>query len=163
MNQHQTDKRIRLPRRAWFIALVAIFAFAVASLPQLGSIVRAQEPDSNSGSQANTVPPPPGDCWGGALSDDPLHCYALEEAQRDGIIEVEGVYDASGELHIFFNYRTGPPVSALLIRVDWKSSLKSSKTMLVSSWLNSRSGSLTTCPFTFVVRPTLRKPTGTAS
>ena len=113
MNQHQTDKRIRLPRRAWFIALVAIFPFAVASLPQLGSIVRAQEPDSNSGSQANTVPPPPGDCWGGALSDDPLHCYALEEAQRDGIIEVEGVYDASGELHIFFNYRTGPPVTAL--------------------------------------------------
>ena len=114
MNQHQTDKRIRLPRRAWFIALVAIFAFAVASLSATG--VDSSRPGAGfefrfPGEYA--VPPPPGDCWGGALSDDPLHCYALEEAQRDGIIEVEGVYDAWGELHIFFNYRTGLPVSAL--------------------------------------------------
>ena len=111
--KHQTGKRTSMPRCAWPLALVAISAFAVALLAQLGSTVHAQEPDSDLGSQVSNTPPPPGDCWSGALSDDPLHCYALEEAQRDGIIEVEGVYDASGELHIFFNYRTGPPVSAL--------------------------------------------------
>ena len=111
MNQHQTDKEIRLPRRAWFIALVAVFALAVVSLSQLGSTVHGQEPDSDS--PASAVQPPPGDCWGGALSEDPLHCYALEKAQRDGVIAVEGVYDAWGELHIFFNYHNGPPVTAL--------------------------------------------------
>ena len=46
---------------------------------------------------------PPGDCWGRALSADPLHCYALEEAQRDGIIEVEGVYTTGSELYIYFD------------------------------------------------------------
>ena len=63
--------------------------------------------------QGGTVPPPPGDCWGGALSDDPLHCYALEKAQREGLIEVEGVYDAFGELRIFLNFLTGPTVPDL--------------------------------------------------
>ncbi len=45
--------------------------------------------------------PPPGDCWGGALSDDPLHCHVLEEAQRDGIIEVEAVYEGGGVLYVY--------------------------------------------------------------
>lgn len=45
----------------------------------------------------------PEDCWSEALSADPLHCYALEEAQRDGIIEVEGVYEAESVLYIFFS------------------------------------------------------------
>ena len=31
-------------------------------------------------------------CWGGALSEDPLHCYVLEEAQREGLITVDGVF-----------------------------------------------------------------------
>ena len=46
---------------------------------------------------------PPGDCWSEALSTDPLHCYVLEEAQRDGVIEVEGIYEAEDVLYIFFN------------------------------------------------------------
>ena len=35
---------------------------------------------------------PPGDCWQGALAHDPLHCRVLEAAQREGIVEVEGIY-----------------------------------------------------------------------
>ena len=54
--------------------------------------------------------PPPGDCWNGALSGDPLHCYILEEAQRAGQIEVAAVYEApSGPLYIFL--RQDEPIS----------------------------------------------------
>ena len=61
-------------------------------------------PDMSSTAESDHVPDPPGDCWNGALSADPLHCYALEEAQRDGVIEVEGVYDdEGGSLYIYFN------------------------------------------------------------
>lgn len=43
-------------------------------------------------------------CWGGVLSDDPLHCYALEEAQRDGVIVVEGLYLVGNELRVYFRF-----------------------------------------------------------
>ena len=48
-----------------------------------------------------TVPlnPPLGDCFGGALSQDPLHCYALEQANSQGVIDVEKVYDTDGVLY----------------------------------------------------------------
>ncbi len=43
-----------------------------------------------------------GDCWGGVLSDDPLHCYVLEQAQMAGEMEVEAIYEAPNNvLHIF--------------------------------------------------------------
>ena len=48
---------------------------------------------------------PPDDCWGETLSADPLHCHVIDEAQREGVIEVEGIYDdGNGALYIFFNY-----------------------------------------------------------
>ena len=43
----------------------------------------------------------PDTCWGGALSEDPLHCYALEEAQKAGLITVEGIYVAGDLLRIY--------------------------------------------------------------
>ena len=100
---HQTRKSYRMLRPAWSLALVVVFALAMTTLLQSGSMVHAQEPDSNSGSQANTVPPP-GNCWGGVLSDSPVHCFALEQAQRDGIIEVEGIYRAESVVNVFFSY-----------------------------------------------------------
>ena len=45
---------------------------------------------------------PPGDCWGGLLSKESLHCHVLEEAQRDGEIQVVAMYEApNAVLHIF--------------------------------------------------------------
>ena len=41
------------------------------------------------------------DCFGGALSQDPLHCYVLEQAHNEGIIEVDGVYQGGETLHLF--------------------------------------------------------------
>ena len=48
-----------------------------------------------------TVPPNPplGDCFGGALSQDPLHCYVLEQADRQSVIDLEKVYDTDGVLY----------------------------------------------------------------
>ncbi len=46
---------------------------------------------------------PPGDCWNGVLSADPVHCYALEEVQRNGLIEVEGIYLGPGNrLYVYY-------------------------------------------------------------
>ena len=85
---HQTRKSYRMLRPAWSLALVVVFALAMTTLLQSGSMVHAQEPDSNSGSQANTVPPP-GNCWGGALSDVPLHCYALAGISHIGSLQAQ--------------------------------------------------------------------------
>ena len=57
-----------------------------------------------------TTGPPLGDCFGGVLSKDPLHCYALEQADEQGIIDVETVYDVGGTL--YFSLRQNDPVGS---------------------------------------------------
>ena len=44
--------------------------------------------------------PPLGDCFGGALSEDPLHCYVLEQAQAAGLMDILGVYDGDAMLYV---------------------------------------------------------------
>ena len=58
------------------------------------------------------VAPPPGDCWNGALSNDPLHCYILEEAQRAGLIEVAAVYLSPGTAPLYIYLKQTEPLSA---------------------------------------------------
>ena len=42
---------------------------------------------------------------GGTLFADPLHCHVIDEGHKEGVIEVEGLYDdGNGALYIFFNY-----------------------------------------------------------
>ena len=48
-----------------------------------------------------------GDCFGGALSEDPLHCHALQQAHNAGIIDVETIYTAGGSLVMFLS-QDGP-------------------------------------------------------
>ena len=81
-------------------AVVAMLLVVHTSAPT----VQAQEQKADPASQA-TPTPPPGDCWNGALSGDPLHCYILEEAQRAGKIDVAAVYLApgGGPLYIFLS------------------------------------------------------------
>ena len=71
-----------LKRTGVILLLAALLLTAYSS-----AIPLAHAPESD----APAATPPAGDCWGGVLSDDPLHCYALEEAQRDGVIVVEGL------------------------------------------------------------------------
>ncbi len=54
--------------------------------------------------------PPLGDCFGSLLSQDPLICYVLEQADRQDIIDVETVYDADGVL--YFSLRQDDELSS---------------------------------------------------
>ena len=71
------------------------------------STAQAQEPKPTPTPGSERVPPPPGNCWNGALSDDPVFCYFLEEAQRAGHIEVAAVYETpgGGRLYIYLRQR----------------------------------------------------------
>ena len=73
-------------------AAVMVAVLLVAHTP--APVAHAQEPG-----------PPPGDCWNGALSEDPRHCYIFEEAQRAGEIDIAVVYVAPGDgpLYIFLS------------------------------------------------------------
>ena len=57
---------------------------------------------------------PLGYCWDGVLSQDPLHCYALEEAEREKLINVTALYEApgGGPLYVWLN-QTGPVSDAV--------------------------------------------------
>ena len=84
------------PVRGTALVILAALAMALAVYAQAPS-VQAQEPKPDS------VPPPPGDCWNGALNGDPIHCHFLEEAQTAGKIDISAVYEApgGGPLYIF--------------------------------------------------------------
>ena len=44
--------------------------------------------------------PPLGDCFEGVLSENPLHCYVLEQAQAEGLIDMLAFYDGDGPLYV---------------------------------------------------------------
>ena len=44
--------------------------------------------------------PPLGSCFEGTLSEDPLHCYVLGQADAQGLIDIVGVYGGGGPLYV---------------------------------------------------------------
>ena len=44
---------------------------------------------------------PASNCWNGALSSDPLHCYVLEEAEDAGHIDIAAMYRGGDVLFIY--------------------------------------------------------------
>ena len=71
----------------------------------------SSQPVSDPGPPSTTTPavtttevvaaePPLGDCFGGVLSEDPLHCYVLEQAQARGLMDVVGIYDGDRWLYV---------------------------------------------------------------
>ena len=51
--------------------------------------------------------PPLGDCFGGILSSEPLHCYLLEQGQVSGKIDIEAIYEAGNGIYVFLRQK-GP-------------------------------------------------------
>ena len=49
--------------------------------------------------------PPLGDCFGGALSSEPLHCYVLEQAHEEGVIDIEAIYDTGTSLYVYLRQK----------------------------------------------------------
>ena len=95
---------------ASFGTVLLILALAVACMPPAASpgdsktaTGEAPVPTHEATAEATAEDTsPPGDCWGGALSEDPLHCYVVEQAQVAGEIVIEAIYEAANDvLHVF--------------------------------------------------------------
>ena len=76
--------RLRRPRRKTSALLLPV----VALLFGLTTLAAGPEP-------------PLEDCFGGALSFEPLHCYVLEQAHDEGVIGIEAIYDTGTSLYVF--------------------------------------------------------------
>ena len=79
----------------------------------------APEPAATSTEQSADDDSPVGDCFGGVLSEDPLHCYVLEQAQAEGLISILGMYESGGLLFVSISQ---DELSDELIRFSWDKS-----------------------------------------
>ena len=86
--------RIRMNRRRWTALSIA------ASLGLLLTILSA--------SPTPPAEPPLRGCFDKTLSDDPMICYILEQAQEEEIIEVAAIYRADDDLHYVYLTQTEP-------------------------------------------------------
>ena len=98
--------------RTFAIAAVAVLALALAVSSV--SVVQAQDAEQTATAEPTAAAGPPlGDCWSGVLSQDPLHCYALEQAEREKLIDVTALYAApGGPLYVWLR-QTGPVSGAV--------------------------------------------------
>ena len=83
-----------------YVGAAILFTVALAlAMFYVASPVSAQEPDST-----ETDTPTHGessDCFGGALSSDPIHCEVFEWAHNEGVVDVDAVYRAGKALYIY--------------------------------------------------------------
>ena len=93
---------------AWAALVVLVLVLALHTSTHS---VQAQEPKPTPTPGSERVPPPPGNCWNGALPGDPVFCYFLEEAQRAGEIEVAAVYKTPGGGRLYIYLRQTETVS----------------------------------------------------
>ncbi len=89
--------------RTW--AVVGLLGLLAIALVACGGMAQPEQ-TTESGLPASD------DCFGGALSDDPLHCEVLEWAHNEDVAEVDGVYRAGTSLYIF--WKTDHPDEAAL-------------------------------------------------
>ncbi len=87
---------VRRPATSWW-------CFLLAAVLLLASTTTAHALKTSADDQLPTTASelPPGDCWGGVLSAEPVHCYVLEESQREGAITVEAIYDRGDILYVY--------------------------------------------------------------
>ena len=79
-----------------WMKLVIIAVFSIAFAVRAAPVVHADDP-------------PLGDCFGGVLSSDPLHCYVLEQAQRRDVIDIEAIYDVV-DTYLYIFLRQDDPI-----------------------------------------------------
>ncbi len=82
------------------------FAITVIWKPQPGllappSPAQAADPKETPTSSGTSTPQTINDCFGGALSEDPIHCSVLQLAHNEGIMEVDAVYRAGSSLYLY--------------------------------------------------------------
>ncbi len=97
-----------MSRRIRKLATFTVAALALAVAVSWAAPAHAQDAATTPASSGS---PPLGDCWGGVLSGDPLHCYALEQAERANLIDVTALYVAPGGGPLYVWLRQSEPVS----------------------------------------------------
>ena len=107
--------------RTFVVTAVAmlVLALVVSSV----QVVQAQSTEPSATTEPTAAAAPPlGDCYGGVFPQDPLHCYALEEAEREELIDVTALYVApgGGPLYVWLN-QTGPVSDAVYAFLKTKS------------------------------------------
>ena len=107
MRFHSKESGVKGGLRVWTLAIIGgllVLLMAAAGCDD-------PNPESTLAPGSERVPPPPGNCWNGALSGDPVFCYFLEEAQRAGEIEVAAVYKTPGGGRLYIYLRQTETVS----------------------------------------------------
>ena len=81
----RTPKPTQTRRLAWTDLVTLAVWVLLLTIYSPAPIAHAQEPEPTPTPGAGSkVPPPPGDCWNGVLSDEPLHCHILEDGGPEG-------------------------------------------------------------------------------
>lgn len=78
-------------------------------------------------------PPVDAGCFNGALSDDPLHCYVLEAAQREGIIKIESIFQGGKVLYVYL-HDAEPVSNEVLISNEVTEYFKAKSIEFVEQW-----------------------------
>ncbi len=97
-------------RQAWlrkYIGAIVLFGALALGMSYLALPVQAQAQTPEPQTEGAGAEPPLGDCFGGALSGEPLHCYLLEQAEAEGLLSVEAMYNVVGNLYIFLRQTDG--------------------------------------------------------
>ena len=104
-------------------AITAVAVLALALVVSSVSVVQAQDAEQTATATPTAAAGPPlGDCYGGVLAQNPLHCYALEQAEREKLIDVTALYEAPGDgpLYVWLK-QTGPVSDAVYAFLKTKS------------------------------------------
>ena len=78
-------------------------------------------------------PPVDAGCFNGALSDDPLQCYVLEAAEREGIIKIESIFQGGKVLYVYL-HDAEPVSNEILISDEVIKYFKAKSIEFVEQW-----------------------------
>ena len=100
------ERMVGMARRtrwvAWVgLALVAVLAAVWLVVSSPAPPAQAVDPKETPTSSGTSTPQTIDDCFGGALSEDPIHCSVLQLAHNEGIMEVDAVYRAGTSLYLY--------------------------------------------------------------
>ena len=100
------ERMVGMARRtrwvAWVgLALVAVLAAVWLVVSSPAPPAQAADPKETPTSSGTSTPQTIDDCFGGALSEDPIHCSVLQLAHNEGIMEVDAVYRAGTSLYLY--------------------------------------------------------------
>ncbi len=100
-------------------AVVVVVGWMVAACSTAGGSERLVADPETRGSEGEveyTREEPEDECWDGALDGEPVACFVLEQAEADGALQVEAIFEApSGPLYVVL--AQSEPIDDVLLSV----------------------------------------------